>query len=477
MQNNENKNNFKFDKNNIKQVDIKYHQLFKHNIAAFALHEMIYNEKGIPVDYRFIDVNPAFERMTGLKFENIINKTVLEVLPKTEKYWIDTYGKVVLTGEPVFFENYSKEIEKYFQVTAFRPQNNQFACFFTDISNQKKAYNKLKKKETEYEATLNGLLTGVVVHNAKTKIIFSNPAAEKILGLTFREMKGKEVNDKTWYFVDENKIKLKIEDYPVSKVISSKKELKNYLIGINRNDREYITWANVNAVPLFDSNNILEKVLVNFVEITEEIEATKKIKKLLNEKEILLQETHHRIKNNMSVLRGIFSMESYSINNKEAKKVLDNASNRIMSMLVLYDYLYRNEITHNMSLKYYLSQLIDQIIRVHKNIISLKTNILLDDFKIHYKKISSIGIIINELFTNSIKYAFKNKKSGIITIKIEKINKTLTIVYSDDGIGLPYNFDIEKCNSFGMKLINMLIKDMNGSITASSENGSKFIIT
>ena len=95
--------------------------------------------KGEPCDYRFLAVNPAFERMTGLRAEAVVGKTVREVLPNTEPHWIETYGRVALTGEPAFFENYAAELGKHFQVTAFRPAANQFACIFADITDRKRA--------------------------------------------------------------------------------------------------------------------------------------------------------------------------------------------------------------------------------------------------------------------------------------------------------------------------------------------------
>lgn len=126
-----------------------YQLLFQEMLEAFALHTMIYDEAGRPVDYRFEAVNPAYERLTGLKAEDILGKTVLQVLPGTEPYWIETYGKVVQTGEPVFFENYSKDLGHYYEVTAFRPAQNQFACIFTDTTRRKLAEIQLDEQLAE----------------------------------------------------------------------------------------------------------------------------------------------------------------------------------------------------------------------------------------------------------------------------------------------------------------------------------------
>ena len=123
----------------LKKSEQDYRTLFNEMMDGFALHEIICDAHGTPVDYRFLAINPAFERMTGLTEKNLIGRTVLEVFPHTEFQWIETYGKVALTGEPVFFENYSVDLKKYFEVTAYRPAPNQFACIFADITERKQA--------------------------------------------------------------------------------------------------------------------------------------------------------------------------------------------------------------------------------------------------------------------------------------------------------------------------------------------------
>ena len=90
----------------IRENEEKFRSLVNQMQSGLALHEIILDENGTPVDYRFLEVNPAFERLTGLKKENILGKTVIEVLPQTEKSWIERYGRVALTGESVEFEEY-----------------------------------------------------------------------------------------------------------------------------------------------------------------------------------------------------------------------------------------------------------------------------------------------------------------------------------------------------------------------------------
>ncbi|HEX2869012.1 MAG TPA: PAS domain S-box protein [Ignavibacteriales bacterium] len=105
---------------------------------GLALHEIILDDCGIPKDYRFLDVNESFERLTGLRRESIIGKTVLEVMPGTENYWIEKYGQVALNGLPVSFEDYSKELGKYYSITAYSPRPLQFAVIISDITKRRK---------------------------------------------------------------------------------------------------------------------------------------------------------------------------------------------------------------------------------------------------------------------------------------------------------------------------------------------------
>ncbi|MFH1914656.1 MAG: PAS domain S-box protein [Pseudomonadota bacterium] len=128
-----------------RRVEQDYESLFMKMLDGFAVHEIICNETGEPMDYRFLGVNPSFEAMTDMKAETVVGRTVLEILPGTEQFWIERYGRVALTGEPVNFTSYSKELDKHFEVTAFRPAPNRFACIFADVTERIRAQEDLRR--------------------------------------------------------------------------------------------------------------------------------------------------------------------------------------------------------------------------------------------------------------------------------------------------------------------------------------------
>ncbi|HOU85264.1 MAG TPA: PAS domain S-box protein [Spirochaetota bacterium] len=324
------------------KAEQKYEILFNEMLDGFALHEVIFDSSGIPADYRFLNINPAFERMTGLKANEIVGRTVLDIMPDTERYWIETYGKVAVTGEPVFFENYSAAIGKYFKVTAFRPAVGQFVCIFSDITDRKKA----------------------------------------------------------------------------------------------------------------------------------EDEAAKQ----LAEKEILLREVHHRVKNNIANVEAFLSLQAGSTSDSEVKKALFDAVGRVQSIRVLYDkLLLTNEYTDT-AIKNYIESLITSLVAVYdlNNNIIVKTDI--SDFVISSKKGLSVGIIINELLTNVFKYAFIGRDNGIVSVSVDKIQNKVTLAVKDNGVGIAERRNENKSPGFGFTIVKMIVEQLGGSYNIVNDNGTESIV-
>ena len=177
-----------------RKANRNYQQLFSEMIDAFALHEIICDDRGKPVDYRFLTVNPAFEHMTGLKSADILGKTVMEVLPDTEPYWMDKFGRVALTGEPVRFENYTISSDKHYEVSAYQPSPNQFACTFSDITKRVAAEEEVKRILSRLRSLLDNSPSPIVIVDEEGEIVEMSSIAKKIFGLSEENVSEKQAS-------------------------------------------------------------------------------------------------------------------------------------------------------------------------------------------------------------------------------------------------------------------------------------------
>jgi PAS domain S-box-containing protein len=188
----------------LKQSEERYRSLFETMTEGFALHEIICDAEGIPVDYRFLEINPAFERLTGLKREDVIGRLHSRVLPEDDPYWVKAYGAVALTGQPVHFDNYSPALKRHYDVVSFRPAPRQFAVLFKDITERKALEAELRKSRDELELRVQertadlkrqaDLLDlshdAIIVRSFDGRISYWNKGAESMYGWTGSEAFG-----------------------------------------------------------------------------------------------------------------------------------------------------------------------------------------------------------------------------------------------------------------------------------------------
>ncbi len=178
----------------VQESEEKYRLLITQMHQGMALHEVVKDEEGSVIDYRFLEVNESFLKHTGLT-RDIIGKTVLDVLPNTESFWIERFGRVATTGEPDHFENFSRVLGKHFYVDAYSPRPNQFAVVVTDITERKNIESKLVENEERYRNLFENNHAVMMVINPKTGVIVdANPAAVDFYGWSKDELKSMNIS-------------------------------------------------------------------------------------------------------------------------------------------------------------------------------------------------------------------------------------------------------------------------------------------
>jgi|GEM_PF-337143 len=207
------------------------------------------------------------------------------------------------------------------------------------------------------------------------------------------------------------------------------------------------------------------------------VQAEKEKGNRLKEQDVYLTEIHHRVKNDLALISGIVEIESLDIESDEAKGVLRDIQSRIKSMAVVYELL-SGEGSHNRAeVGTYFKKLVNGIsnnLQTKNKSIDIQVNtesVVVDPYKA-----LSCGLILNELLLNSYKHAFDAKDAGLISVDLSKTGRQVTISYKDNGQGLPEDFDLEEQDSLGFKMIDALVKQLNGTLEFFTGDGAHFII-
>lgn len=211
-------------------------------------------------------------------------------------------------------------------------------------------------------------------------------------------------------------------------------------------------------------------------DITERKIADEKIKNLLAEKELILREVHHRIKNNMNTIYSLLLLQASTLPDAAALHALEDAANRVRSMMTLYAKLYQATDSTEISIAQYLPYLIDEIIMNFPNSKSVSIVKDVEDFILNVRKLQPLGIIINELVTNIMKYAFQGKVDGEIRLVAKQEKGLVVVSISDNGNGMPESVSFEKSTGFGLVLVAGLIKQIEGTIRIERDRGTKIIM-
>ncbi len=221
-------------------------------------------------------------------------------------------------------------------------------------------------------------------------------------------------------------------------------------------------------------------------EITDRKEIDQQIRSTLKEKEILLQEVHHRVKNNLQVISSMLNLQRRFIDDPKMLDILEESQNRISTMSFIHESLYQNSDFSSIGFAEYLKRLTQNLIHSYSRVsANVELTCVLDDVQINLKQAIPCGLIVNELVSNALKYAFPEKRGGTIELRVEEKGQDIEIEVSDNGVGLPDDFDFETNESLGVYLVQALTDQLDGSLLVDNnqsenplekESGASFLV-
>lgn len=344
----------------------------------------------------------------------------------------------------------------------------QTHCIFQDITEQRRAEKALMKSEQYYKTIFENTGTATLIVEADTKVSLVNAEFVKLYG------KGKEVieGQMEWpQFVSTEYIPM-MKEFHATRRINPDAVPRNYefdFLDSTGHVKNVLT-----TVAIIPGTS---KSLVSLLDVTKQKTAEKKLKSSLQDKDLLLREIHHRVKNNLQIISSLLNLQSRYIQDEDALDVFTESQNRVKSMAIIHEKLYKSRSMSKIDFEEYITDLTDSIFySYHVN--PSKVVLVKDIDRIFFDVDTAIpcGLIINELITNCVKHAFPGDIKGTITIELLRVGEDYLLNVADNGAGFPEEIDFQNTESLGLQLVNNLVNQLDGTIELDRSNGTRFKI-
>lgn len=430
---------------------------------------------------RFIQVNDAFAQIVGYTPEELKHRQQLDILhPEDVNPLLGANeallaGKVSVSQRQIRYTHRSGQVvHVLFQATLLTDEEGQPTQFLNqviDISARVEAEIALKESEERFRQSFEWAPIAKAMTHLDGTYLQINAAFTETLGYTLEDLKGKTVLDIT--HPDDIATTLENSNRLLAGEVHQCEQEQRY---IHRSGK--VVWCRlaVSAVRDPEGKNLF--IIGICEDITEEKRAKLQIQAALQEKEVLLREIHHRVKNNLQIISSLLRLQADQIKSRKYARVFKDAGSRIQAMSLIHEGLYQSNNLAAVDLKQYLHNLISNLFHSYGvNPESIRANIRAEGIRLNLDDAVLCGLIINELVTNSLKYAFPKGRSGEIEIHFSQTRKYTQLRVSDNGVGLPPNFDFKETQSLGLQLVATLTDQLQGKIQLRSKPGTTFIIT
>ena len=447
----------------------------------------------IDIEGKVIAWNHAIEEMTGFKADDIVGKgnyeyalpfygtrrpVLIDLVLKCNKE-IKSYSNVKRDGKALLAETNVKLNNKNVilwdkAVPLYDSEGNINGAVesIRDITQPKMAQSALKRSEQRFRAVAESAVDAIVTTNSKGNIIFFNNSLSKIFGYTKEELSGKPLTllmperFKKDYLNELQKFKKSGQHRLIGKTVTT--------TGLKKNKNEFPFEMSLSAWES-DGKTYFTSIIRD---LTERQKADEQIKKSLEEKEVLIREVHHRVKNNMQIISSLLNLQTKYVDDKETINLLKESQNRVKSMAMIHEKLYQSHDLNHINIFDYINSLVKDLFysyAIPKN--QIKPVIEVDEINLNIETAVPCGLIISEIISNSLKYAFPEGREGEVHISLKHEDKKFYLTISDNGIGFPESIDFNNTDSLGLKLVNSLTEQIDGELELDKSQGTKFNIT
>lgn len=449
---------------NISEAEEKFRSLVEYSLVGIYIIQ----------DGCFVYVNPKLEEIFGYNHNELTGVNLLDVVESEYMNAVNENTSKILKNEKSDTQYSFKAIRKNgrlidVDVRGTRMKyKGKMAIIGTlqDITERKEAEDALREQEEYLRTVINSAPNIIYVKDWEGKFKLVNGAASE-----YYSMKPSEILGKTEAELGKEK--------DIQKIIEEDREVMNTFEPLIIPEEKFEDektgnekWMQIIKVPLKVKDE-KKQVLCILTDITARKMAEENIRTSLKEKELLLQEIHHRVKNNLQIIVSLLKLQSRYISDKRDLEIFNKSRARVETMALIHEKLYRSANLENIHVGNYLCDLTSQILKAY-GADSTKVNLEVksDDVRVGIDTAIPCGLIVNELVSNSLKHAFRINQKGSIEINVNREDCNITLNFKDNGVGLPKHFSLEETKSLGLQLVSTLVKQLDGTIDIdSSSNG------
>jgi len=423
-------------------------------------------------DGRLLAVNEEMEKRFAKTRDGLLNSNVYDLLPPDLAESRKTIMKeVIRSGQPIRFED--ERDGKWLENTVYpiidgQGRVNMLAVYARDVTARKNAENALKKSEEKYRNIFENAVDGVFQASSNRYFISVNPSMARIHGYSSPEEMIAAVTDieRQLYTDPEDRKRYR-------RILDEHGTVEDFEARVLRKDGVRI-WTSTSSRLVKDKEGNILYTEGTVEDITARKESERGLKAALKEKEVLLREIHHRVKNNMQVMSSLLNLQSQHLDDPRSLEIFRTSINRIRSMALIHDKLYRSESLSTIDFPEYVRDLLRGLFAACGPEVGVDLNLGIDPLSLNIDTAIPLGLIINELVSNSLKHAFPDGSEGEISVTLHHQDGHMVLAVSDNGSGFPEGLDFMNTESMGMQLVVTLVEQLEGTISLKRDGETRF---